>query len=169
MHHPHLICNSIIIHAFKKGPSDDMHMHPHGHSAAAHERIHIVPEALRACLHHELVVTTYEDLLHETTRFNRWLIERKVIEYRCDPLLPSNWYTRNFISHKTNCHAMRELYKKYYRNPDHTSESKKGCSYERFSRSFGPLKTSPGGETTLTETVKSFVEALCAKNLSFIR
>ncbi|XP_075159850.1 phosphorylated CTD-interacting factor 1 [Haematobia irritans] len=110
-------------HHLKRRPSDDMHMHPHGHhpppmkkfvlagpwdlevgtNAVIVERPptllpqpHPEIEALRAAYTMKLV-KTYEDLCMRRENikapkdsFNRWLIERKVIDTGCDPLLPSN-------------------------------------------------------------------------------
>lgn len=110
-------------HHLKRRPSDDMHLHPHGHQPPPMKKFvlagpwdlevctnaviverpptllpqpHPEIEALRAAYTMKLV-KTYEDLCMRRENikapkdsFNRWLIERKVIDTGCDPLLPSN-------------------------------------------------------------------------------
>ncbi|XP_065360560.1 mRNA (2'-O-methyladenosine-N(6)-)-methyltransferase isoform X2 [Calliphora vicina] len=162
-------------------------------------------EALRAAYTMKLV-KTYEDLCMRRENikapkdsFNRWLIERKVIDTGCDPLLPSNCLPEissamyreimndipiKIVKPKFTGDARKQLSryaeaaKNIIESRSSPSESKKvvkwnvedtfqwlrrtvGASYEDFQDRLAHLRRQC--EPHLTETVKSSVEALCAK------
>ncbi|KAM7355341.1 phosphorylated CTD-interacting factor 1 isoform 2-T2 [Cochliomyia hominivorax] len=162
-------------------------------------------EALRAAYTMKLV-KTYEDLCMRRENikapkdsFNRWLIERKVIDSGCDPLLPSNCVPEisssmyreimndipiKIVKPKFTGDARKQLSryaeaaKNIIESRSSPSESKKvvkwnvedtfqwlrrtvGASYEDFQDRLAHLRRQC--EPHLTETVKSSVEALCAK------
>uniref|UniRef100_A0A1A9V576 WW domain-containing protein n=1 Tax=Glossina austeni TaxID=7395 RepID=A0A1A9V576_GLOAU len=162
-------------------------------------------EALRAAYTMKLV-KTYEDLCmrRESIKapkdsFNRWLIERKVIDNGCDPLLPSSCIPEispsmyreimsdipiKIVKPKFTGDARKQLSryaeaaKQIIESGSAPNESKKvvkwnvedtfqwlrrtvGASYEDFQDRLAHLKRQC--EPHLTETVKSSVEALCAK------